>query len=289
MRKLTTIFLLTFQLLATIAISQNGVAFRLIENDYSIDSDKVTVDIQIKATEDNFVLADQYYRFYYDSKNMTIDEFSAESFLPGELYYDVEVIESIEGFNASEIGALDYDANLGFVNLFIELSDLVTGGAVINTRDGWVTVASVDFAIENTEIPVVATWARENKTNQYASAYSLISEWVQPQLVETVSGEGFEDLFATPNKSNVAEVIDIQVGPNPTADFIKISSNLQFESEATVTLRNLNGVKMLTQVVGGQNQAIVSLNDFTSGTYLVEVQNGNNAEKQIEKIIFTRS
>ena len=36
MRQLTTILFFSLQLLATIAIAQNGVAFRLIENDYNL-------------------------------------------------------------------------------------------------------------------------------------------------------------------------------------------------------------------------------------------------------------
>ena len=285
------LFTLPFLFLLTISstIAQSNVSFRLTTEDYSVDAKSTTVSVQIKAEDNAVNLADQYYRFYYDASNMKLNDFNIETSLPGALYYDAQVVEHISGFDASEVGLLEYDKNLGFINLFIELSDLTSGGTIIRRQDGWVTVATVEFDIHNTLNPVYATWARESKTSAYASAFALISEWIQPQVVEMLHHTDFNDLYATAIKKSNIDAINIKVGPNPTSDYVKIDSNKRFADDAVITLTDLNGSTINAQYAGGSSEVIIDLQNLSSGTYIVEVNNGPESEKIIEKIIFTRS
>jgi len=269
--------------------SQNDLSFRLTAEAYTIEDNKTSVAIQIKADKADMNLADQYYRFYYDASNMELNDFNIETNLPAELYYNAEIIEHITGFDASRVGALDYDKNLGFVNLYIELSDLTTGGMTISPVDGWITVATVDFKIEDTTKPILATCAREALTKDYASAYAIVSEWIQPQVVEVAKENTFDDLYAVAKKINRTQKIDIKIGPNPTADFIKIRNTELFEENATVRLRDMNGSVLLTQDISGTSQVTINLHDYQSGFFIVELSNGNDSEIITEKIIFTRS
>lgn len=269
--------------------AQNDISFRLSAEAYTIEDNKTTVAIQVKADEAEMNLADQYYRFYYDAANMELNDFNIITNLPGELYYDAQVVEHVNGFDASRIGALDYDKNLGFVNLFIELSDLSTGGVSINPADGWVTVATVEFEIANAARPIYATWAREAVTKDYASAFSIVSEWVQPQVVEVATDNIYNDLYAVAKKNNNSDQVEIKIGPNPTADFVKIRNAHSFDNDAIVTLRDLNGSLLQTQDIAGTTEATINLNNYESGAYIVEIANGDNTEVITEKIIFTRS
>ncbi len=97
--------------------AQNDISFRLSAEIYTIEDDKTSVAVQVKADRTELNLADQYYRFYYDAANMKFNDYNIVTNLPGELNYDAQVVEHINGFDASGIGASDYDKNLGFINL----------------------------------------------------------------------------------------------------------------------------------------------------------------------------
>jgi len=269
--------------------SQNDLSYRLIADEYTLDDDNTTVSIQIKADDVALNLADQYYRFYYDASNMKLNDQNTKTVLPLTNYSHASIIEHVERFDASRVGELSYDKDLGFINLYIELSDLTLGGSTITPQDKWVTVATLDFSIENTEKPLIATWARIDRTKNYASAYAIVAEWVNSDQVAVTNQKEYNDLYAQASIANYSEEVEITIGPNPTADYVRVRNAQGFNSEAVVELRDLNGSLLQSKDVAGNTEATIELSSYTSGAYLIEVTNGANAEIISEKIIFTRS
>ncbi len=269
--------------------SQNDLSYRLIADEYTLDDDNTTVSIQIKADDVALNLADQYYRFYYDASNMKLNNQNTKTVLPLTNYSHASIIEHVERFDASRVGELSYDKDLGFINLYIELSDLTLGGSTITPQDKWVTVATLDFSIENTEKPLIATWARIDRTKNYASAYAIVAEWVNSDQVAVTNQKEYNDLYAQASIVNYSEEVEITIGPNPTADYVRVRNAQGFNSEAVVELRDLNGSLLQSKDVAGNTEATIELSSYTSGAYLIEVTNGANAEIISEKIIFTRS
>lgn len=272
-----------------IGSAQNDLSYRLIADKYTLDDENTTISIQIKTDEAALNLADQYYRFYYDASNMKLNDQNTQTVLPTANYHNATIIEHVEGFDASRVGELAYDQNLGFINLYIELSDLTMGGTTITPQDKWMTVATLDFSIDNTQKPLVATWARIDRTKNYASAYTLVAEWVNADAVAVTNQNEYNDLYAHATASDTNEDVKITIGPNPTADYIKIRSAQGFNNDAIVVLRDLNGYLLESMDIAGNTEAKIELSNYTSGAYLIEVTNGVNAKIVTEKIIFTRS
>jgi len=269
--------------------SQNDLSYRLIAEEYNLDDDNTTVSVQIKADDIALNLADQYYRFYYDASNMKLNDQNTQTVLPLSSYYSAVIIEHVDGFDASRVGELSYDKDLGFINLYIELSDLTLGGSTITPQDEWVTVAILDFSIENTEKPLVATWARKDRTKNYTSAYAIVAEWVDTDEVAVTNQNEYNDLYAQASEATVLEDVEITIGPNPTADYVRVRNAQGFNSDAIVVLRDLNGSLLQSKDVTGNTEATIELSSYTSGAYFIEVTNGPNADLITEKIIFTRS
>ena len=272
-----------------IGSAQNDLSYRLIADAYTLDDENTTIHIQIKVDETALNLADQYYRFYYDASNMKLNDQNTQTVLPTANYHNATIIEHVEGLDASRVGELAYDRNLGFINLYIELSDLTMGGTTITPQDKWMTVATLDFSIDNTEKPLIATWARIDKTKNYTSAYTLVAEWVDTDAVAVTNQKEYNDLYAHATVSAVSKDVEIMIGPNPTADYVMVRNIQGFNHDAIVVLRDMNGYLLETKDIAGNTEATIVLSNYTSGTYLVEVTNGVNAKVVTEKIIFTRS
>lgn len=287
MRKLTSVIALWLCLALSLS-AQTGVSYRLIDNRFDENQSELYVDIQIRADGSQFILADQYYRFYFDSDNMSLDTDYSQSHLPNELYYDMSIIESIEGFDASEVGALNYDQNLGFANIYIELADAIIGGTRITKSEGWVTIGTLRFDIKEGQAPSRATWAREGLTAQYASAYSVVSEWKQENVIETLSANSYSDLNFIQSQSRSAEIISIEIGPNPTTDFIRVQSSGLMNNGSFISLTDLAGNKVAHQSFSQQHQVKLAVSDLSSGTYIVEVYNEIAERIEVQKIVVAK-
>ena len=277
-------------LFALVQIHGQGIlSFRLIAEGYTSTESKTTLSLQVSTDNDQLILADQYYRFYYDASNMQLDDLTIESELSSKLYYDIQVIEHITGFDASSIDQLSYDKNLGFINMYIELKDLLKGGMSIKSIDGWITIAKIECNILNTSRPIQASWAREHLTNDYASAYTIVSDWVAPQNINSSSSHLYTDLYAVAGQDYIDNAIDLKIGPNPTSDFIKIRNRESFSNNTIMSLRDINGSLLQSIELSGSNEAIMHLKNYDSGAYFIEIANATEDKIITEKIIITKA
>ena len=111
--KYFAVIFLAFVSIASLT-SQNDISLRIAPEAYTIEGNKTKVAIQVKVDDAELELADQCYRFYYDAVNTELNDSNIHIKLPGELYYDAQVVDHINRFDASTISALEYDKNLGF-------------------------------------------------------------------------------------------------------------------------------------------------------------------------------
>ncbi|MEM1136939.1 MAG: Ig-like domain-containing protein [Bacteroidota bacterium] len=80
--------------------------------------------------------------------------------------------------------------------------------------------------------------------------------------------------------------IDIQIYPNPTTDFTRISYQLNKSNDVGIALADLTGKIYYSQSISGnigENIHQVNLNNLSSGIYLLRIETGQ--KRYIEKII----
>jgi len=184
-------------------IAQIGMEFTNINYSQRIVCYQLTI-VNQGATSWN--LAGQNYRIFYNSETMNIKLDSLESLLSTD-YSDVIVVQSIENTDATFVnGTLTYESDLGFLNCFIDLSDIVSGGEEI-LPNAQLNIAQICFEIlpiTVDEICLDLDFARENHTSEYAPAFTNISEWINSSTQSAVQIVNYNDL----NSSNAEACID---------------------------------------------------------------------------------
>lgn len=83
-----------------------------------------------------------------------------------------------------------------------------------------------------------------------------------------------EKITLTTVKDPLAEVFDIRVFPNPTADFLNIAINSNKDEIITVQLYNLTGEKVLSEKTKEKNIRL-NLNELASASYLLSLRKLN--------------
>lgn len=178
-----------------------GVAYDISLDLESIDCVSGTacyaVNIRSAGTE-TFILGSQEYRLFYNSAIGTY--LSGQSEL-SNAYQPFVLREGtpIENRNASDLGSLPYESDLGYLSFGMQLNNIVTGGdQIINTTSA-TKVAEICFsiaanAINNENICFEADWARIGVTNVYDSDVLVIQEWIAANEVETVNPDSYGNL-----------------------------------------------------------------------------------------------
>jgi len=78
---------------------------------------------------------------------------------------------------------------------------------------------------------------------------------------------------------DVANVESFQVFPNPVSETANVQIRLNESMDATLTVTNLMGQKMINQNLrlnAGDNTFVVEMNDLPAGLYLLSVQSGTD-------------
>ena len=97
-----------------------------------------------------------------------------------------------------------------------------------------------------------------------------------------LSGAGFTPTAMACGTNGVEEIAllnDVSVFPNPAANATNVSVSLETASDVTVSIFNLIGEVVSTQVYNGtegSNQFDVSTNNLENGQYIINVSLGEN-------------
>lgn len=192
LRVIGTIISLLF--FVSLSKAQNNFDIRFDLDTVNLSTKVACYDVQLKASINSFGLAGQNYRIFYDASKASY--ISGTSLLPS-FYTPFTLVQNVE-VDATGTGSIPFESTLGFLNFGMDLNDVALGGISLSSTI-WTTTANLcfDVALEPIADPTTCLdiiWARNGITNEYASAFVEVSEWVGPNNTTSTLGLGYDDL-----------------------------------------------------------------------------------------------
>lgn len=246
-------------------------------NNTEFDTDKMYVDVEIKSENGTFILGSQNLRTYYNTDALSLNDGLSKSTLSREMYSELNVVSKFEKINADDVNQLAFDNDLGFANFTIELDDMVNGGVSVNGE--WTKVAVLVFNVIDADKTANLVWAREGNSDAYATAFVEMAEWVSPNRIVTKNVEEFHDLSDNIELNIGSEELSIEIGPNPTTDYVMINQN---KIDTDLVIVDLKG-HVVKEIRLTEGQTRIDLQSLSSGSYVFYVNDGVN--KVAEKIM----
>ena len=262
-------------MLYAIAYGHTDITLRLQPTFYDESRHQLYVDVEVKYEgSGRFMLADQNYRLFFDSKTLRLVAEHSHSDLPQDLYGPLTFFEIADGLQAGDINQLDFDDDLGFVNFSIDLLNTQSGGLSITSKDDWQRVAVLNFTVDDPASLSQIIWSRAGRTDQYATAFVEIMEWKGPQHTEPASVNDMID--ATFFHHIEGEKFDIAIAPNPATEFIKVSFDQNLTADHQISIIDPTGktIKAL-QAYKGSKDAFIPIADLIPGSYILEVRHAD--------------
>lgn len=246
-------------------------------NNTEFDTDKMYVDVEIKSENGTFILGSQNLRTYYNTDALQLNDGLSKSTLSREYYSELNVVSKFEKINADDVNQLSFDNDLGFANLTIELDDMINGGVSVNGE--WTKVAVLVFNVIDANKTANLVWAREGNGDAYATAFVEMAEWVAPNRIVTKEVEEFHDLSDNIELNVATEQLSIEIGPNPTTDYVMINQN---KTNTDLVIVDLKG-HVVKEISLTEGQTRIDIQSLSSGSYVFYVNDG--ATKVAEKIM----
>jgi hypothetical protein len=220
---------------------------------------KACYDIQLRSSlAQDLNLAGQNYRLYFDSEVLKFNEAFSVSYLPKDNYTDFMLNQEITGADASGVGRLDYESNLGFLNFSMDLTNVEAGGTILPADGKWINTTRICFDLQQGDKPPREGihWARKDLTNTYATAFVEVVEWVAPYETVPAHPNEYLDLEATNPPEEVLE--GIKIYPNPSVDHIMLQLNQ-------------DGMAQLEIWDQGAKQVLSTSIDYQSAPYRIDI------------------
>ncbi len=234
-----------------------------------VSMERLYVDVEIRAKSGSFNLGTQNLRAYYNTSAIQLNNGLSKSSLSTEAYNKLKVVSKFEAVNADDVNQLNFDNNMGFVNFTIELADMQKGGVTVAGE--WTSVATLVFDIQDHDTDAHLVWAREGKSDAYATAFVEMAEWIAPNTIRTKEVEEYHDLSKSMS-DELEGALDIQIGPNPTTDYVMINQN---KTNTTLAIVNMSG-KVMMETALTQNDNKIDLQNLNAGQYIFYVRDGAN-------------
>ncbi len=162
--------------------------------------------VQLRSSDGNsWGLAGQNYRLYYDA---SLASWQSGTSLLSTSYQNFTLIEDIQDVDASSSGgSLSFDATLSFLNYTMDLNNPSVGGIAFPNDTTWITTSRLCFVLQdsllnNPGVCLEAVWARDGQTNEYATSFVEISEWVDTNQTKMANGLEYNDLDSTDGKGS---------------------------------------------------------------------------------------
>lgn len=161
-------------------------------------------EVQLRSSNNvTWGLAGQNYRLYYDSAKANFKEGTSK--LPST-YQNFNLVQHVNKVDASSVnGNIEFAKNLGFINFAIDLNDTYNGGIFLPENGDWVTTAILSFEIACAmpENCMQTIWARDGKTNTYATSFVEISVWEEKNVTKSTLGNNFFDISLMLSKKSI--------------------------------------------------------------------------------------
>jgi hypothetical protein len=181
----------------------------------------------------------------------------------------VDVVESQVG-----AGTIVDDISYGEAQGYLELTP---ADYDLNVTDmsGATTLFSYDAnlsAFTGAALTVLASGFVDPSANNNASAFGLwVASGAGGALIELTNITSVEDLSTISN---------IVAYPNPAVDVLNISLDSEQSGDFVVSIFSSTGQliqQTFTQVVAGNNQLVLDVNDLSKGTYIIQVSDNNSS------------
>ncbi len=269
---LTTI-VVAFLLCCNGLYSNNGVDVRFSAPIIDHSTQTAFVDIQVKSEYKALSLAGQNYRIYYNTEMLSLNTDKTELNLPADKYTPIAFHSTIEGIDATGAGALSFDDNLGFANFSIDLTDQVNGGIIVSDGDDWITVATLGFDMTSDADELYLVWGREEMSEDYATAYVEMAEWVAPKKIQSLLVNEYTDLsYSKDNELSAIELVSFDFGPNPTSEYVNIRFDKALSADAEIRFIDMKGVvSKRIDIDAGTPKLQVNITDMVAGNYVIEI------------------
>ncbi len=193
-------------------------------NQVDCQTNTVCYDVQLKSSNGTpWGLAGQNYRLYYDG---ALASYQSGTSLLNSDYQNFTLVQDAQNINAASTGSLPFASNLSFLNYSIDLSNTFSGGINLPSDGSWVSTSQICFNVQadllnDPNTCFEAVWARNGLTNDYATSFVEVSEWVAADNTQNAQGAGFNDLdnsdgeaACLANSCTNAETYDIQLSLN---------------------------------------------------------------------------
>ncbi len=150
---------------------------RIAPTDQSESSDySGCYNIELDYHGDEVALASQNYRIFYSSASLLFNEEKSGLVISPD-DYTFNVVQHNQGIDASGIGELSFESNLGFINATILFKDPRLAGQRLTEDEGWTSI--VRFCFEATDATDVGNpeviLARKDLTAPYGRAFVELS------------------------------------------------------------------------------------------------------------------
>ena len=174
---------------------------RFLRDGLNCEDNTVCYLVQLRSSDgQGWNLAGQNYRIYYDATKATYQTGSGISLLPDNRYSSILFTADIQDVDASAFGGdLPFASNLSFLNYSIDLMNLSNGGINLPANGEWVSTSRLCFdvpqsVIDNPSECLNMVWARMGKTDQYATAFVEVSQWISTNSTTEAIADEYDDL-----------------------------------------------------------------------------------------------
>lgn len=165
----------------------------------SFDQTKSNACFEMELSSDApepLTLASQNYRLYYDAGNLSLSDDDITLLVP-EGAYQLRVIQNLSHLDASGIGPLSFEADLGFANFSIVYQEGNKNGVNLTNTGGWIKIAQLCFDIADTRKPANIVLARDHITAKYGKAFIEVSAYDENRQITAPKIKSYSDFSAS--------------------------------------------------------------------------------------------
>ncbi len=166
------ILLLLFLSSQVLLVGQGEADVRLVPS--VSEGENQCFDLQLLYSGKEVTLGSQNYRLFYNSESMRLIEEKSLMHLRSD-HYAFKVVQHNAGIDASGVGDIAFEKNLGFINATIILNDPRMTGERLGKVSGWTPV--IQFCFEQLKTPNKGDiiLARKQLTSDYGRAFIELS------------------------------------------------------------------------------------------------------------------
>lgn len=265
-------FTLAFALLVSSAAFAGVVDVRFVNGNMTDDAYCVTVEI--KAQDIDFEIGSATIFFEYNTAAITNPSHTPINFSDNNLCAAGGAASAYtNSFNALQTGTK------GEGNYAILLKQPYNGCPSVTAE--WIAVAEYCFEV------VDATVSPDLKVNTRYTAFNTVDNLGDQHSIGTV--EGIESALGSLTETPAETIEGIKVFPNLTANHVTVEFMTEQAAEVNITVFDVSGRTMATtqyDAAKGTFNEQVDLSSYSSGYYLIEVDNG--LQKVSEKVLLNK-